>query len=98
MGRAIGFRFDFSRVLEKNLGNGEGLTAPALARAVRRAREAVRALDRRRERGEIGFSDLPYFERDARAIARRAAALKGRFDHLLVLGIGGSALGTKAAR
>ncbi|MCL5966882.1 MAG: glucose-6-phosphate isomerase, partial [Deltaproteobacteria bacterium] len=27
---------------------------------------------------------------------RRAAALKGRFDHLLVLGIGGSALGTKA--
>lgn len=91
-------RFDFSRVLEKNLGNGEGLSPSALARGLREARRALETLDRRRERGEIGFADLPWFARDARRIEAAAAELRARFTHLLVLGIGGSALGTKAVR
>jgi len=92
----VRFRFDYSGVTAARGAPGERIGAPALARAVRAARAALRLLDGRRRRGEIGFPDLPYFVRDARAIARHAAALAGRFEGLLVLGIGGSALGARA--
>lgn len=92
----MGLAFDLSRVLERNLCNGEGLTARALARGIREARKALRELDRRRKNGEIGFPDLPYFAREADRIASHARTLRRRFTHLLLLGIGGSALGAKA--
>ncbi len=92
----IDLRLDFSRVLEDNLRNGEGLDAPALAAAVRRAEEAAARIAARSAAGEIGFASLPFREAECRAIARAAAAMRRRFTHLLVLGIGGSALGAKA--
>ncbi|MGE5190554.1 MAG: glucose-6-phosphate isomerase [Gemmatimonadota bacterium] len=92
----IDIRLDFSRVLEASLRNGEGLDAPALAAAVRRAEEAAATIAARSRAGEIGFPALPFRDAEARAVARAAAGLSRRFAHLLVLGIGGSALGTKA--
>ncbi len=46
--------------------------------------------------GSAGFYSLPYFEKETRKISRFAASLRRRFDTLVVLGIGGSALGTSA--
>jgi glucose-6-phosphate isomerase len=92
----IDLDFDFSLVLEKNLGGGEGMTARQLQAALRRAKAAALAVAKRHAAGRIGFPDLPYRVKEARAIARDAAALRRRFTHMLVLGIGGSALGTKA--
>ncbi len=66
-----------------------------LARRFRRAFAAVRA---RHAHGDLGFLDLP----DDRALARRthaaASDLAGRFDDVVVIGIGGSALGARALR
>lgn len=92
----IDIRLDFSRVLEGNLRNGEGLDGPALAAALRRAEEAAGRIAARIRSGEIGFPGLPFLETEARAVARAAAAMRRRFTHLLVLGIGGSALGARA--
>ena len=92
----IDIRLDFSRVLEGNLRNGEGLDGPALGAAVRRAEGAAARIAARSGSGEIGFPGLPFLEREARAVARAAARMRRRFAHLLVLGIGGSALGTRA--
>jgi glucose-6-phosphate isomerase len=89
-------RFDFSLVLEKNLRTGDGLTAPLLRKGLRRAEKAALAVARRHAGGEIGFPGLPFLDKEARGISRDAARLRTRFTHLLVLGIGGSALGTKA--
>jgi len=89
-------RFDFSLVLEKNLRSGDGLTAAQLRKGLRRAEKAALAVARRHAGGEIGFPDLPFLEEEARGFSRGAARLRNRFTHLLVLGIGGSALGTKA--
>jgi glucose-6-phosphate isomerase len=50
----------------------------------------------RREQGELPFFDLPYDEAGAAACRRLADELASEFDHMIVLGIGGSALGTKA--
>lgn len=63
-----------------------------------RFREAFRAVEARYGGGGPGFRGLP---RD-RALARRtlevAGALEGRFDDVVVVGMGGSALGTVALR
>ncbi|HZW35875.1 MAG TPA: hypothetical protein VFF01_02965, partial [Candidatus Deferrimicrobiaceae bacterium] len=93
---AADIRFDFSLVLEKNLRSGDGLTAGQLSKALRRAEKAALAVARRHAGGEIGFPDLPFLESEARRISRDAARLRRRFTHMLVLGIGGSALGAKA--
>ena len=96
MKEALDLRFDFSLILEKNLRSGEGLTAPQLRSALLRAEKAARKVARRHASGEIGFPDLPFREREAGRLSRDAALLRRRFTDMLVLGIGGSALGTKA--
>jgi glucose-6-phosphate isomerase len=93
---AADIRFDFSLVLEKNLRSGDGMTAGQLRKALRRAEKAALAVARRHANGEIGFPDLPFLAPEARRISRDAARLRSRFTHMLVLGIGGSALGAKA--
>ena len=92
----IRFRFDFSLVGESNLSDGEGISPADFRSAMDQVDRAVESLEARHLRGEIGFPDLPFLEKDARGIARDAKALAGRHTHLLVLGIGGSALGTRA--
>lgn len=89
-------RFDFSLVLEKNLRSGDGITARDLRIRLRGAEKAALSVARRNAEGKVGFPDLPFLSREARAISRDAARMRKRFTHMLVLGIGGSALGTKA--
>jgi len=96
MADGIEFRFDFSLVHEGNLRNGEGLAPLQMGKAIRRAEREAKKLSLRHAAGEIGFPGLPFREKEARAVSRFAAGMRKRFTHLLVLGIGGSALGTKA--
>ncbi|MBE0569232.1 MAG: glucose-6-phosphate isomerase [Deltaproteobacteria bacterium] len=96
MGDGIRFRFDFSLVGESNLSSGEGISAANFRSAMEQVDRAVEILEAKQMRGQIGFPDLPFLVPEARAIARDAAALGKKFTHLLVLGIGGSALGTRA--
>src|SRR5207237_6492404 len=49
----------------------------------------------RRAGGELAFAELPY-SRDVREVVDVAAGLRADFDTLVVLGIGGSALGARA--
>lgn len=96
MGDGIRFRFDFSLVGESNLRGGDGIAAPDFRRMMHLVDGAVDTLAEKHRRGEVGFPDLPFLVREARAISRDAAAYRAKYTHLLVLGIGGSALGTKA--
>jgi glucose-6-phosphate isomerase len=50
----------------------------------------------RRAAGEMAFAELPYRREDARRVIDAAAGLRTEFDTLVVLGIGGSALGAGA--
>lgn len=52
-------------------------------------------LEVRRRAGELPFYDLPHDEASIEAVGALAGEIRERFDTLLVLGIGGSALGTK---
>ncbi len=50
----------------------------------------------RRTGGELGVADLPHRHDDVRAAREAAEEVRGQFDTLVVLGIGGSALGPRA--
>ncbi len=56
----------------------------------------VRELAAQRRRGDLPFCSLPYDERLHTEVETLAAELRARFSTLVVLGIGGSALGTRA--
>jgi glucose-6-phosphate isomerase len=49
----------------------------------------------RRTGGELPFADLPYRQDDVRLVLEMAAAVRDECDALVVLGIGGSALGAR---
>jgi len=55
-----------------------------------------RELKQKRESGELPFFDLPYQDEVLKEIEDFAGELKSRCDNFVVLGIGGSALGTIA--
>src|SRR5262249_50034444 len=52
-------------------------------------------LDARRAAGALAFATLPYAREDVRRVQETAAAVRAEFDTLVVLGIGGSALGAR---
>jgi glucose-6-phosphate isomerase len=61
-----------------------------------RAISTLRDFRARVDSGEIGFPNLPNDQKTAQEIARFAAKFRGTVDAVLVLGIGGSALGAYA--
>lgn len=63
-----------------------------------RFREAHEDVERARRSGSMGFFDLPRAAEGTARIRSAAARLRGRFDDFVVLGIGGSALGTRTLR
>src|SRR5437867_13370917 len=75
-----------------------GIPKDAWAKADKLFAKAHKELERRRSDGELGFLDLPG---DAALHAQStnfAKRTRGKFDDVVVLGIGGSALGPIALR
>lgn len=86
---------DVNGLFDHMIGDG-GLARADLEGVSDRALAVVGDIADRRGRGELPFLDLPY---DQPAIAEaidEGRRLSGRFSRMLVLGIGGSALGTRA--
>lgn len=86
-------RFNYDNVMDKAAGS-DGLRQKDLTDLA--AADAVAAFRARVESGEIGFPTLPEDKRTAAAIAEFAAGLRTQVDHVLLVGIGGSALGPYA--
>ena len=89
---------DFSNMVRERLGV-DGIDPDRLggdmADGFRAAHEAVESS---RRSGEIGFLELPY---DLGGLVRAkdlAERLEGRFENLVIIGIGGSALGARTLR
>ncbi|HWQ15155.1 MAG TPA: glucose-6-phosphate isomerase [Roseiflexaceae bacterium] len=86
-------RLDINNALEQAIGP-HGLPAAAIEQHAPRAAAAVAALDARR--AELGWPELP--AQDVSAVEQLAAAIRGRAESFVVLGIGGSALGNIAVQ
>ena len=88
-------RIDLNGLLAAAVG-AEGLDADELAGLepdLARVREQLAA---RRAAGDLAFADLPLRPDDVHRVLDLAAGLRAQFDTLVVLGIGGSALGARA--
>ena len=89
-------RLEYGRILSDRLDGSHGLPRARLAELSGRF-GAVRAeVTRRRAAGEYGFLALGEMTGEVRRISQFAETLGQAHDHVLVLGIGGSALGARA--
>src|SRR6266705_5518507 len=85
--------FKYHNTLESAVG-AEGLRASDLDASL--GKDLVAAFRRRVDSGDIGFPSLPDDRQTARAISEFALDLRPSIDNVLLLGIGGSALGAYA--
>jgi glucose-6-phosphate isomerase len=86
----------YGRIFQDRLDGTHGLPRTRLTDLERRFPEVQAEVRRRRAQGEYGFYGLGHQEATVRNIARFAEGVGQAYDHILVLGIGGSALGPRA--
>jgi len=89
-------RLHYGRMMTDRLDGEHGLPRPRLVELARRFGEVQAEVRRRRGQGEYGFYGLGSQAAAVQTIRRFAEGVGQAFDHVLVLGIGGSALGMKA--
>ena len=92
----MALRLDYTNMLAENVPGGIPLASLESA-GVAFAR-AMAVLDERRGRGELGFLDLPSATDSTQQIRQFAEGAGQAFSDIVVLGIGGSALGPIALR
>jgi glucose-6-phosphate isomerase len=88
--------FDFNNLMADAIGPEYGVTADEIHQHEDRCRRAHQALQSKRGTGDMVWTELPYQSDVATAVQSYADDVAGQFDDLIVLGIGGSALGTIA--
>ncbi len=88
-------RVDLNGLLATAVGS-DGIAADELAAVEPELVRVREELATRRTAGDLVFAELPYARDDARRAIDAAASLRPDFDTLVVLGIGGSALGPRA--
>jgi glucose-6-phosphate isomerase len=86
----------YGRMLQDGLDRAHGLPRGRLDELAARFGGVQAEVRRRRAAGEYGFYKLVDQGETVREIASFAQGLGQAYDHVLVLGIGGSALGARA--
>ena len=89
-------KFHYGRMLSDRLDGEHGIPRTRITELARRFGDVQAEVRRRRSQGEYGFYGLGDQPQAVQAIRRFAEGVGQAFDHILVLGIGGSALGAKA--
>ena len=89
-------RLEYGRIFTDQLDGEHGLPRPRLQDLLQRFPEVLAEVKSRRRAGEYGFYSLGDQADTVAAIGRFAEGVGQAYDHVLVLGIGGSALGTRA--
>ncbi|MDR1110001.1 MAG: glucose-6-phosphate isomerase [Deltaproteobacteria bacterium] len=87
---------DFNNLTDDALGEGRGIGAGELSSLEGALASAARDFNARRKKGLLPFADLPYDPDLPKACRRLASSARRKYDDVVVLGIGGSALGANA--
>lgn len=89
-------RLDYTNMMADAVGEKQGIHEADLHALEPRTLEIHRQLMAARQQGSLPFYDLPFDRRTLDEVVALAADLRRDFDDVVVLGIGGSALGTLA--
>jgi glucose-6-phosphate isomerase len=87
---------DFNYLMADVLGTDSGIDRAEFDALENRAREVEGRIRREREGGELVFLDIERLRQHVPSVKAAAAMARDRFNKLVVLGIGGSALGARA--
>ncbi len=87
---------DYTNMMVDAVGPEFGIHDAEVTELLTRTKEIHTQIQTRRENGELPFFDLPCSLDVVEEVSRIAKEIQGNFDNLVVLGIGGSALGTTA--
>ena len=85
---------DYTNVLDSTIGLSHGIPKIAFDKAAESSKHVVEHIQKAHEGGELGFGDLPFDDSPVKAVSSFAQSHGQR--NLLLLGIGGSALGPAA--
>ena len=85
-------RLDYTGALAETIGSDHGITAEELAAWHAPSAAALAAVQARRDK-DLRWLDLPYTDDVRASIKSYVESVRGRFENIVVLGIGGSALG-----
>ncbi len=89
-------QLDYGNVLTATVGAAHGLSPAEIKRSEAEVKAVVTQLERERKTGAHRYRDLPQDAEMRKAVHAAVRRYKGKFDNLVVLGIGGSALGNIA--
>ena len=83
----------YKNVTAEIIGNEHGITDAQLKTLAKKTSPLISQLNKERKAGKTPYRDLPYNEKTVQKVKKLTARLKDRCENLVVLGIGGSALG-----
>ncbi len=84
---------NFTNMMESVIGSEHGISEEEIEKITPRMREIAAQLKEQRNKGGLPFLDLPYQDDLVRELKKLSEEQKGLWDNLVILGIGGSALG-----
>ena len=94
-GRGATVGLDVNGMMREAIGD-DGLDGADVDALAERGREIAERLRSRRDAGELPFYELPYQTETLKKVAALGTSVRKNFHALVVLGIGGSALGARA--
>jgi glucose-6-phosphate isomerase len=87
---------DYGNVLAAAAGKTHGLSPDEITRAAAPVKDVITRIERERKSGRHRYRDLPADDAMRKAVNAALRRYRGKFENLVVLGIGGSALGNIA--
>jgi glucose-6-phosphate isomerase len=92
-------KLDINHMMSDVIGSRYGIAAAEVEQRSSAAQAAQRAVEQNRGKGMLGWTELPYNQAEVLLQIEEAAAyVREHFEHFVVLGIGGSALGPIAVQ
>lgn len=89
-------QFDETNLLAEMAGEANGISRSVISRNEKRALDALASFRKQSDEGQQGFPDLPFHTAVINAVRRHAESVRGSYDSVCLVGIGGSALGAWA--
>jgi glucose-6-phosphate isomerase len=89
-------QFDEKNLLAEMAGKQNGVTRAEIGRAGSKALKALKSFRKQSEQDLYGFAHLPFQAKVVQDIRNFASEVRGTYDTVCVIGIGGSALGAWA--
>ncbi|MHC4346325.1 MAG: hypothetical protein ACYSUP_16745 [Planctomycetota bacterium] len=86
----------YNNVTAEIIGSEHGISSEQLRALEQKTSPLIKKLNEERAAGQTPYRDLPYNERTPQQVKSLVAELKDGCENLVVLGIGGSALGNIA--